>query len=131
MANINVTLPDGTKCNPYIRRNGELYHDRPIFDMKGSIHHSLCYIPFSKFPGWGFWAEANLHTRDADGEATGVCFEMPIDPPDDPERPAELPRTATRSFEPPMGGWCRGRPWAHDPTGEKWVETQRLEWADP
>ena len=65
--------------------------------------------PLGDGSGYGFWAVANLWTRDDSGQATGIVFDTPDVPVGD--GPAGLPVTATKSATPPLGKWSRGRPW--------------------
>jgi hypothetical protein len=109
---IKTTSPDGKDGVDFIL-NDKLHNGMPVWDLAGSIHHSLCWHKFDNSE-YGFWATANLHTLDEDGQATGVVFETPEVPIGD--GPVGLPTTATKSQLPPPGWWTRGRPWAGDRT---------------
>ena len=109
---IKTTLPNGEAGADFVLREG-LHDGMPVWDLAGSIHHSLCWNRFDDSQ-YGFWATANLHTLDEDGRATGIVFETPEVPLGD--GPTELPSTATKSRLPPSGWWTRGRPWAGDRT---------------
>ena len=120
---INCTLADGSKGNEFVLRK-ELHNGKPVWDLRGSIHQSICWNKFDD-SDWGFWATANLHTLDEDGQATGIVFETPEIPHGD--GPAYLPTTATKLEIPPMGWWTRGRPWAGDRTsGGRQMELHAL-----
>ena len=95
--------------NPQYELREQLHNGRPAWDRVGSIHHSICWTPFDNNAEYGFWAVANLWTLDSDGQATGIVFEVPEVLSRD--GPTELGPTATNSKMPPMGWWCRGRPW--------------------
>ena len=66
--------PNGEKHNDYVLRE-DLHNGRPAWDLSGSLHHSLCWTPFDNNADFGFWALANLWTRDEKGQATGIVFQ--------------------------------------------------------
>ena len=105
--------PNGEKHNDYVLRE-DLHNGRPAWDLSGSLHHSLCWTPFDNNADFGFWALANLWTRDEKGQATGIVFQTPERPHMD--GPGDLPPTATSKPMPPLGAWTRGRPWCGDRT---------------
>ena len=109
---IESFMEDGSQENSYELRS-ELHNGRPAWDLKGSLHYSLCWTPF-KNSEFGFWSVANLYTLDDNGQATGIVFNTPEIPIGD--GPQDLPVTATKSDTPPLGWWTRGRPWAGDRT---------------
>jgi hypothetical protein len=110
---INIFSNAGERVGVFNLRP-DLHNERPAWDMKGSLHHSLCWTPFENGAKYGFWSVANLWTRDEFGQATGVVFETPESPIGD--GPTGMPLTATASNVPPLGWWTRGRPWVGDRT---------------
>ena len=95
--------PNGEKHNDYVLRE-DLHNGRPAWDLSGSLHHSLCWTPFDNNADFGFWALANLWTRNEEGQATGIVFQTPERPHMD--GPGHLPPTATSKPMPPS---ARGR----------------------
>jgi len=109
--------PAGEIHKDYVLRS-DLHNGRPAWDV--SMHHSLCWTPYREWPTFGFWALANLWTRDDEGQATGFVLQTPEHPHLD--GPGQLPPTATSQHVPPLGPWTRGRPWVGDRTSGGRVE---------
>ena len=107
-----------------------LLNGRPVWDL--DLWHSFCWLPFANNPEWGFWCEANLRSiflsengSELKGNVYGHVFCMNRHATDE-DRPVDLPHTATQSKIPPLGVWCRGRPWNGSATFPRWEEDFHL-----
>ena len=79
-----------------------LLNDRAIWDLKGSIHHSICWVPPSKGAEKGKWLIANLLSPVADGEIPpGIVHNTSNATPLNSE--ADM----NADYEPPYGMWGR------------------------
>jgi len=78
------------------RVRSDLHNGKFAWDL--DLWHSFCWILDKGHQNGGYWALANLHRKDGNGEATCMCLDMPRDPNDqcDPY--------------PPLGEWIRGSP---------------------
>ena len=108
---IRCRMPTGMEGNAFEKRK-DLHNGRPVWDMNGSLHQSICWTPFENDPAFGFWAVANLWNLDANGQATNVVAITPETTLGD--GPSYLPKTSTRSQTPPLGWWTTGIPSSGD-----------------